>query len=71
MLIYNCQKEMKTLERTNQEETKMMKERRYVLRNGLIFDTKENKKMYPVGKWNKYQHVFYNYMDRCFNSMCG
>ncbi len=48
----------------------MMKERRYVLRNGLVFDTKENKKMYPVGKWNKYQHVFYNYMDRCFNSMC-
>lgn len=46
-----------------------MKERRYVLRNGLVFDTKENKKMYPVGKWNEYQHVFYNYMDICFNSM--
>lgn len=43
--------------------------RRYVLRNGLVFDTKENKKMYPVGKWVTYQHVFYNYNDICYNDM--
>lgn len=28
---------------------------------------KNGKKYYPVGKWHKYQHVFYNYEDRCAN----
>lgn len=46
-----------------------MKESRYVLRGTLVFDTKENKKMYPVGKWVIYQHVFYNYNDICYNEM--
>lgn len=27
------------------------------------------KKMYPVGKWEKYSHVFYNHCDKCFNNM--
>lgn len=46
-----------------------MKERRYVLKGNLVYDNKTRKKMYPVGKWKKYQHVFYNYDDKCYNTM--
>ena len=46
-----------------------MSEKRYVLKGTLVFDKKENKKMYPVGKWMTYQHVFYNYNDICYNEM--
>lgn len=42
---------------------------KYVKRGTLVIDTETNKKMYPVGKWNTYSHVFYNYNDRCFNNM--
>lgn len=42
---------------------------RYVKKGTLVIDTKTNKKMYPVGKWVKYSHVFYNYGDICYNNM--
>lgn len=42
---------------------------KYVKRGTLVIDKETNKKMYPVGKWNTYSHVFYNYNDRCFNNM--
>lgn len=29
----------------------------------------QNEKMYPVGRWDKYQHVFYNATDRAWNSL--
>lgn len=35
----------------------------------IIKDKKTGKKMYPVGKWKTYQHVFYNYNDICYNEM--
>ena len=35
----------------------------------VIRDKATGKKMYPVGKWVTYQHVFYNYSDRCYNAM--
>lgn len=42
---------------------------RYVLKGKDVYDTKNNKKMYPVGKWITYSHVFYNYDDICYNEM--
>lgn len=42
---------------------------RYVKKGTLIIDTETNKKMYPVGKWIKYSHIFYNYDDICYNNM--
>lgn len=30
----------------------------------------ERKKFYPVGNWERYQHVFYNANDRAFNALC-
>ena len=42
---------------------------KYVKRGTLVIDTETNKKMYPVGKWNTYSHVFYNYDDICYNEM--
>ena len=30
-----------------------------------LLRTKDGKKLYPVGNWYKYQHVFYNYYDIC------
>lgn len=35
----------------------------------LVLDKKTGKKMYPIGSWSKYSHIFYNYNDRCYNSM--
>jgi len=32
-------------------------------------DKKTGKKMYPVGKWITYQHVFYNANDRAWNAL--
>lgn len=34
-----------------------------------VFDKKTGKKMYPIGSWLKYSHIFYNYNDRCYNAM--
>lgn len=34
----------------------------------LIRDKRTGKKMYPVGKWITYQHVFYNASDRAYNA---
>lgn len=31
--------------------------------------TRNGKKLYPVGSWQNYQHVFYNYDDRCYIAM--
>lgn len=31
--------------------------------------TKNGKKLYPIGKFTTYQHVFYNYNDRMYNKM--
>lgn len=42
---------------------------RYVRKGTLVVDTETNKKMYPVGKWITYSHVFYNYDDICYNDM--
>lgn len=36
--------------------------------NKLFIDKKTGKKMYPVGKWMTYQHVFYNESDRAYNN---
>lgn len=30
---------------------------------------KNGKKMYPVASWYNCQHMFYNYVDRCFIAM--
>lgn len=38
-------------------------------KRNIVVDTKTNKKMYPVGKWITYSHVFYNYDDICYNDM--
>lgn len=42
---------------------------KYVKKGTLIIDTESNKKLYPVGKWYTYSHVFYNYNDICYNNM--
>lgn len=42
---------------------------RYIKKGTLVFDTKENKKMYPVGSFEKHQHMVFNYNDRCYNEM--
>lgn len=36
----------------------------------LIKDKATGKKLYPVGKFTTYQHVFYNASDRAFNAFC-
>lgn len=40
---------------------------RYTNKDGLVFDNETGKKMYPVGRWKTYSHVFYNYNDICYN----
>lgn len=42
---------------------------KYVKKGTLIIDTESNKKLYPVGKWYTYSHMFYNYNDICYNNM--
>lgn len=34
----------------------------------MEFLTVKGKKYYPVGHFLKYQHIFYNYNDRCANA---
>lgn len=42
---------------------------RYVMKGTLVFDTKRNKKMYPVGNFMNHQHMIFNYSDKCYNEM--
>ena len=65
MLVVNINGNKKTIVNNSEEVYKknlsICKDRGYQVLNKT--------KLYPVGRWEKYQHVFYNAHDRAMNAM--
>lgn len=65
-IIYiNSNNEQKTI--INSDESKFNHNLEVIAQKNFTLVSKS--KLYPVGNWNIYQHVFYNAVDRAWNSI--